>query len=254
MADEVLVDVADGVMTITINRPEARNAVNRAVTLAISAALDELDAAPELSLGIVTGAGGTFCAGMDLKAFLAGEDVTTPDRGFAGICTVPAHKPLIAAVEGWALAGGFEVALACDLIVAAETARFGVPEVKRSLIAAGGGLLRLPRRMPLGKAMELVLTGDPISATEAATLGLVNAVTPEGGALAGARELAARITSNGPLAVAASKEVLLGATDQPVEAGWAVQEPVMRVVFDSADAREGALAFTEKRSPVWQGR
>ena len=212
--DQVVVERSNGIMTITINRPAARNAVNRAVTLAISAALDELDASDALSVGIVTGAGGTFCAGMDLKAFLAGEDVTTPDRGFAGICGNPTRKALIAAVEGWALAGGCEIALACDLIVASEEAKFGVPEVKRGLIAAGGGLLRLPRRIPLGIAMEMALTGDPLQAAVAAGFGLVNSVTAPGGALAAARALAGRITANGPLAVAASKEVLLSATDR----------------------------------------
>lgn len=251
--DQVLVDRADGVMTITINRPAARNAVNRAVTLAISAALDELDASSALSVGIVTGAGGTFSAGMDLKAFLAGEDVTTPDRGFAGICGNPPRKPLIAAVEGWALAGGCEIALACDLIVASEEAKFGVPEVKRGLIAGGGGLLRLPRRLPLGVAMQMVLTGDPLPAPIAAGYGLVNTVTAPGEALATALQLADRITANGPLAVAASKEILLSATDRTVTEGFVAQQSAMDVVFSSADAREGALAFTEKRAPVWKG-
>jgi enoyl-CoA hydratase len=253
VSDEVLVERAGGVMTITINRPRYRNAVNRAVTVAISSALAELDESSGLSVGIVTGAGGTFCSGMDLKAFLAGEDVTTPGRGFAGICGAASRKPLIAAVEGWALAGGCEIALACDLIVAADNARFGLPEVKRGLIAAGGGLLRLPRRVPAGIAAELLLTGDPMDAETAARFGLVNRVTAAGAALAGARELAARIAENGPLAVIASKEVLASALDAPIADGFAAQQPVMNRVFESADAREGALAFTEKRAPQWRG-
>jgi enoyl-CoA hydratase len=253
VTDEVLTERRDRVLVVTINRPAARNAVNRAVTVAISAALDELDESSGLSVGVITGAGGTFCSGMDLKAFLAGEDVTTPSRGFAGICGTASRKPLIAAVEGWALAGGCEVALSCDLIVAAEDAQFGLPEVKRGLIAAGGGLLRLPRRIPPGLAAELVLTGDPISAETAHRFGLVNRVTTKGGALAAALQLAETIAANGPLAVAASKEILDRATDQPVAEGYALQEPIKDRVFASADAREGPLAFTEKRLPQWQG-
>jgi enoyl-CoA hydratase len=253
VSDEVLIERADGVMTIMINRPRWRNAVNRTVTVAISSAMDELDEASDLSVGIVTGVGGTFCSGMDLKAFLAGEDMTTPGRGFAGICGTASRKPLIAAVEGWALAGGCEIAVACDLIVAAENAKFGLPEVKRGLIAAGGGLLRLPRRIPAGLAAELVLTGDPVEAGTAARFGLVNRVTAAGAALAGARALAARIAENGPLAVIASKAVLASALDAPIADGFVAQEPVMSRVFDSADAREGALAFTQKRMPQWRG-
>jgi enoyl-CoA hydratase len=252
--DEVLVEHRDGAAIITINRPEARNAVNRAVTDAAAAAIDELEARPDLAVGIITGTGGFFSAGMDLKAFLAGEIVAMEDRGMLGFTKRPPKKPLIAAVEGPALAGGCEIALACDLIVAAEDAKFGLPEVKRGLVAAGGGLLRLPRRVPPAIAMELVLTGDPISAPDALRYGLINAVTPKGGALDAALALAARITPNGPRAVAATREIVLKATDWTLEDGWREQEKIYGPVFASEDAREGARAFAEKRPPVWTGR
>jgi len=252
--DAVLVEHRNGIAIITINRPQARNAVNRAVTLGVAAAVDELDDRPDLTVGILTGAGGTFSAGMDLKAFLAGEDVGLAGRGLAGICQRPPRKPMIAAVEGWALAGGCEIALACDLIVAAENATFGIPEVKRGLVAGAGGLLRLPRRLPPAVAMELALTGDPLPALDAHRYGLVNAVTAPGGALDGALALAARITPNGPLAVAASREILANATDWSLEEGFVRQEAIVARIVASADAREGALAFAEKRPAQWTGR
>jgi enoyl-CoA hydratase len=169
---------SDGdVLVITIDRPEARNAVNLTVAEGIAAALDRLDSDAELRVGILTGAGGTFCAGMDLKAFVAGERPYVAERGFAGIVQGPPRKPIIAAVEGWALAGGFEIALACDLIVAARDARFGIPEVKRGLVAAGGALIRLPRRIPYHVAMELALTGDPVGAERAYELGIASRLT-----------------------------------------------------------------------------
>jgi enoyl-CoA hydratase/carnithine racemase len=251
--DVVLVEHRDGCAVITINRPEARNAVNRAVTVGIAAALDELDARADLTVGIITGAGGTFSSGMDLKAYLAGEQVALPDRGLAGFTRIAPKKPLIAAVEGFALAGGCEIALACDLIVAAEDATFGIPEVKSGLVAGGGGLLRLPRRIPPAVAMELALTGDPISATDALRFGLVNAVTPPGGALERALALAGRITPNGPLAVAASRQIVAQALDWTLDEGWIEQEKIYAPVFTSDDAKEGALAFAEKRPPVWTG-
>jgi enoyl-CoA hydratase len=254
MADEVLVEYIDGVVIITINRPQAKNAVNAAVSAGVAAALRELESRDDLTLGIITGAGGSFCAGMDLKAFVAGEDPTDPERGFGGICMKPPRKPMIAAVEGWALAGGCEIAVACDLIVAAEDAKFGIPEVKRGLVAGAGGLLRLPRRIPPGVAMELALTGDPMSAVDAHRHGLVNVLTESGGALAGARALAARITPNGPLALAASKQIVSGAAEWAIEEGFERQQPIMAPVMSSADAREGAVAFAEKRAPVWQSR
>jgi enoyl-CoA hydratase len=254
VGDVVLLEHRGGAVIITINRPQARNAVNRAVTDAAAAAIDELEARPDLTVGIITGAGGFFSAGMDLKAFLAGETVALEDRGMLGFTKIPPKKPLIAAVEGPALAGGCEIALACDLIVAAEDATFGVPEVKRGLVAGGGGLLRLPRRVPQAVAMELALTGDPISAQDALRYGLINAVTPKGGALDGALALAARITPNGPLAVAATREIVLNATDWTLEEGWIEQEKIYSPVFASEDAKEGARAFAEKRPPVWTGR
>jgi enoyl-CoA hydratase len=254
VSDEVLVEHLDRIVLITINRPHARNAINRAVTLGVAAALDELDASDHLALGVLTGAGGSFCAGMDLNAFLTGEAVTLPGRGLAGMCERPPRKPMIAAIEGWALAGGFELALACDLIVAAEDAKLGIPEVKRGMVATAGGLLRLPRRVPPAIAMQMALTGDPMSADDALRYGLVNSLVPPGAAVEGALELAARITCNGPLALAATKDILMNATDWTVAEGFAIQQTIAEPVFSSNDAREGALAFAEKREPVWTGR
>jgi enoyl-CoA hydratase len=191
---------------------------------------------------------------MDLKAFVAGERPHVEGRGFAGIVQGLPRKPLIGAVEGWALAGGFEVALACDLIVAARGAKLGIPEVKRSLVAAGGALLRLPQRMPYGIAMELALTGDTITAERAAELGCVNRVTEPGAALDAALELAAAISKNGPLALTASKEVLVRQRDWDEQEFWTKQGEITGPVFGSEDAREGATAFAEKRDPVWKGR
>jgi enoyl-CoA hydratase len=254
MTDSVTVEYADDVQVISINRPQARNAINRAVSEAVAAAVDELDERADLKLGIITGTGGNFCAGMDLKAFLAGELVAMPGRGLAGFVQRPPRKPMIAAVEGWALAGGFEIALACDLIVAAEDARFGIPEVKRGLVAAAGGLLRLPRRLPPAIAMQLALTGEPLSAVDASRLGLVNALTTPGRALDGALDLARRIAANGPLAIQITKQILGHALDWTVAEGFALQEPLVAQILASADAREGAAAFTEKRPPVWTGQ
>jgi enoyl-CoA hydratase len=242
------------VLVVTIDRPEARNAVNLAVAEGIAAALDRLDEDEALRTGILTGAGGTFCAGMDLKAFVAGERPYVGDRGFAGITQRAARKPLIAAVEGWALAGGFEVALSCDLIVAARDARFGIPEVKRGLVAAGGALLRLPRRIPYHLAMELALTGEPIGAERAAELGIVSRLTQSGEALAGAHELAALIARNGPLAIDATKRIVEASADWTAGEAWERQGEIAGPVFGSEDAREGATAFAEKRDPVWRGR
>jgi enoyl-CoA hydratase len=254
VADEVLVEHADRVAVITINRPQARNAINHAVSVGVAAALAELDERDDLTVGIITGAGGTFSSGMDLKAFLAGENVRVEGKGLAGLTEAPPRKPLIAAVEGWALAGGCEVALACDLIVAARDAKFGIPEVKRGLVAGAGGLIRLPRRIPAGIAMELALTGDPLPAADAHRLGLVNALTEPGEALEGARQLAARIAVNGPLAVAVTKQVITQQQDWDMADAWAKQGPMIGPVFGSEDAREGARAFAEKRPPSWKGR
>jgi enoyl-CoA hydratase/carnithine racemase len=254
MADEVLVERRDGIQVITINRPEAKNAINGAVAAGIAAAVDELDASDELWVGVLTGAGGSFSAGMDLKAFLRGEVPSIEGRGLGGITERPPRKPLIGAVEGWAVAGGFELLLACDLVVAAETAKLGVPEVKRALVAGAGAAMLLPRRIPQAIALEMLLTGDPITAARAAELGLVNRVTAEGGALAGALELGAAIAGNGPLAVAVTKQIARSSSDWSADEMWAKQGEVMLPVFVSEDATEGATAFAEKRPPVWKGR
>ena len=253
-APDVLVDERPGVLVITINRPQAKNAVTLAVAEGIAAALDTLDARPDLSVAVITGAGGSFCAGMDLKAFLRGERPSIPGRGFAGITQQPPLKPIIAAVEGYALAGGCEIVLACDLVVAARGSKFGIPEVKRGLIAAAGGLQRLPERIPRNVAMELALTGDFVTAERFHDLGLVNTITEPGGALEGAIELADRIAANGPLAVAGSKQIMVEYVTWPHQDRWTPQRAISDVVNASEDAKEGARAFAEKRSPVWQGR
>ncbi|BBG03197.1 MULTISPECIES: crotonase/enoyl-CoA hydratase family protein [Pseudonocardia] len=250
--DEVLVERRDGVQVITINRPAARNALNENVARAVAAAADELDADDELRVGILTGAGGAFSAGMDLKAFLRGERPGLPGRGLCGITQTPPRKPMIAAVEGWALAGGFELMLACDLVVAARGARFGVPEVKRALVAAAGGALELANRVPRALALEMLLTGDPIDAARAEAAGLVNQVVDDGGALDAALGLAARISGNGPLGVAASKRIVRESPDWGADR-WARQDEITAAVLNSQDAREGATAFAEKRDPVWKG-
>jgi enoyl-CoA hydratase len=255
MPDEpVLTERRDGVLLITLNRPEARNAVNLALAEGVAAALDELDADGDVAVGIITGAGAGFCAGMDLKAFVTGERPWVGDRGFAGIVQRSARKPLIAAIEGFAVAGGLEVALACDLIVAAREARLGIPEVKRSLVAAAGALRRLPQRLPYGVAMELALTGEPITAERGYELGLVNRLADRGGAVDAALELARAIAGNGPLALDATKAVLQQQFDWSEEEFWRRQGELVAPVMSSQDAREGAVAFSEKRDPVWQGR
>ncbi|MGN6869857.1 MAG: crotonase/enoyl-CoA hydratase family protein [Solirubrobacteraceae bacterium] len=252
--DAVLRERRGRILLITINRPDQRNAVNAAVSHGIAAALDELDADPGLSVGVLTGAGKGFCAGMDLKAFVAGERPHVEGRGFAGITQRSADKPVIAAIEGFAVAGGLEVALACDLIVAARGARLGVPEVKRSLVAAGGALLRLPRSLPRNVANELALTGDPIEAERAHELGLVNRLADPGQALDVALELAETIAANGPLALAATKRILVQSADWPDAEFFTRQSEISDSVFASEDAREGATAFSERRDPVWKGR
>lgn len=242
------------VLITTINRPDQRNAINAAAAQGIAAALDELDADPSLSVGVVIGAGGYFCAGMDLKAFAEGEMPMVEGRGFAGIVERSSDKPLIAAVEGFAVAGGLEIALSCDLIVAAKGAKLGIPEVKRSLVAAGGGLLRLPHMLPRNIANELALTGDPITAERGYELGLVNRVAEPGGTLDVAIELATTISANGPLALTGSKRILRESGDWTQSEAFARQESIWQPIFASEDAKEGATAFAEKRAPVWQGR
>lgn len=254
MTDEVLVERRGAVQLITINRPEAKNALNLAAATIIRDAVDELDDDDDLRVGVLTGAGGTFSAGMDLKGFLRGESPSFPGRGLCGIQETPPKKPLIAAVEGWALAAGFELCLACDLVIAGRTAQFGIPEVKRGLVAAGGGALQIPQRIPLAVAMEFVLTGDPITADRAAEVGLVTRVVDEGRAVDAAIELAEKIAANAPLAVQASKEIARRAIEWTGDLAWTEPAKVFMPVFASEDAKEGARAFAEKRSPVWQGK
>ena len=253
MPDDVLVEVADGVAVITINRPKARNAVNEAVARAIAAAVDELDPSPDVKAFVFTGAEGTFCAGMDLKGFAAGENSTAGGRGFGGITERPPAKPAIAAVEGYALAGGFEIALACDLIVASEEATFGLPEVTRGLVAGAGGLLRLPRHIPYHLAMEIALTGDRFPASRLHAAGLISRLVRPGEALADARALAVEIARNAPLALAATKRIVVESADWPSAEAFTRQNEIAVPVFLSADAMEGAVAFAEKRPPVWRG-
>ncbi|MCW3028474.1 MAG: crotonase/enoyl-CoA hydratase family protein [Solirubrobacterales bacterium] len=258
MSDEtspvVLTERLGNVLLITLNRPEVRNAVNAALAAGVAGALDELDEDPSLSVGVLTGTGGFFCAGMDLGAFVKGEVPWFGDRGFAGIAQRASRKPLIAAIEGFAVAGGMEIALACDLIVAARGAKMGIPEVTRSLVAAGGALLRLPRRMPYHVVMELALTGDPLPAERFHELGLVNRITEPGDAIDGALELAGRLAKNGPLALIASKQILQQQFNWSTEEMWDKQGAITGPVFASEDAKEGASAFKEKRQPAWQGR
>lgn len=253
MADEILTERRGKVLVISMNRPEARNSVNRALSEQMTSALEALDADPELSVGVLTGVGKGFSSGMDLKAFVAGGMPNIEGRGFAGIVERSCDKPLIAAVEGFALAGGLEIALSCDLVVAAAGARFGIPEVGVGLFAGAGALLRLPRRVPYGLAMEMALTADPITAETAAEHGLVNRVVEPGTTVDVAVELAERIARNAPLGLAASKKLLIEMQGRTEEEFWAMQGPILGEVFASNDATEGATAFAEKRPPNWTG-
>lgn len=253
MTDEVLTRDQDGILIVTINRPEAKNAMTKAAAEGIAAAMDRLDREDGLRVAIITGAGGTFCSGMDLKGFLRGETPSVPGRGFGGLTEAPPKKPLIAAVDGYALAGGLELMIACDMVVANSKAKFGIPEAKRGLVAGAGGLIRLPEQIPARIAMELAVTGDFIDADRAYQLGLINRVT-EGAALDAALELAATISANGPLAVQVSKQIISEYRNWPVEERWQKQGALMGPVFTSADAREGAAAFAEKRKPNWTGK
>lgn len=250
----VLTERRGSVLLITLNRPQVRNAVNAALAAGLAGALEELDADDGLSVGVLTGAGGYFCAGMDLGAFVKGESPWFGDRGFAGIAQRSADKPLIAAIEGFALAGGMEIALACDLIVASEGAKMGIPEVKRSLVAAGGALLRLPRRMPYHVVMELALTGDFMPAERFHEFGLVNRIAEPGSAVEVAIELAEALAKNGPLALIAAKRILQEQFDWSSDEMWAKQGEISGPVMTSEDAKEGSSAFKEKREPVWKGR
>jgi enoyl-CoA hydratase len=250
---EVLTETRDGVLIVTLNRPEAKNAATKLLSELVAAAMDTLDGDDSLRVGIITGAGGTFCSGMDLKGFLRGETPFVAGRGFAGLTEAPPKKPLIAAVNGYALAGGFEIMLACDLVVANKDAKFGIPEAKRGLAAAAGGLVRLPRQINPRLAMELALTGEFVSATRAYEMGLINRVT-DGDALDGALELAAAITANGPLAVARSKQIIVESREWSEAEMWKKQGETLGNLFMTEDAREGAAAFAEKRKPNWKGK
>ena len=250
MANEIVAETHGRVRLITLNRPEARNAVNSALGLALVAAIEELDSDDGLTAGVLTGAGRGFSAGMDLKAF-ASEG---PTKGFNQFLVNGSQKPLIAAVEGFALAGGLEIALTCDLIVAAKGVKLGIPEVNKGLFAAGGGLFRLPARVPYGVAMEMALTSDPILAEQAHELGLVSRLAEPGKAAEVALELAERIAQNAPLAVAASKQIIRQTRGLTEEGSWAAQGPLLGKVFTSEDAKEGPRAFAEKREPKWTGR
>jgi enoyl-CoA hydratase/carnithine racemase len=255
MTPTVTFEASGGLAVITIDRPQVRNAVDRATADALATALDELDARDDVTVGVLTGAGGFFSAGMDLKAFSAsGERPISESRGSFGICGRPPEKPLIAAVEGKALGGGFEIALACDWIVAAVDAAFGLPEVRRGLVAAAGGLVRLPQRIPRNVAMEMVITGESIGALRAQALGLVNAVATSGEALDRARVVAEVVAVNAPLAVKTSKRVLRESALWPDDELFERQAPLIDGVRNSEDAKEGARAFVEKRPPVWHGR
>ncbi|MGW1723324.1 crotonase/enoyl-CoA hydratase family protein [Streptomyces sp. NPDC002306] len=250
---DVRVQRVDSTLLITIDRPQARNSVNAAVAAALTAALYELETDPELRAGVLTGARGTFSAGMDLKAALRGESPAVPGRGFGGLTEAARTKPLIAAVEGAALGGGLELALGCDLIVAAEDATFGLPDVTRGLIAAGGGVIRLPKRVPYHLAMEFLLTGEPVSGARAGRLGLVNRVTEPGEAVAVALGLAERLARNAPLALAAVQSLVRATDGVPEADAFAVQREILGTLTASADAREGVTAFAERRTPRWTG-
>ena len=250
----MLVERRGAVLVMTLNRPAQRNAVNRAVSLGVAAALDALDSDGDLRVGIVTGAGGSFCSGMDLKAFVDGERPELEGRGFAGVTEAPPDKPLIAAVEGFALAGGCELALACDLIVAGDSAVFGLPEAARGLVAGSGGLVRLRDRIPPAIALEYALTAARMDAATAHRWGLVNRLVPTGGALDAAIRLADQIAANAPLSVMASKAIMAASPDWPLAERWERQRSMVESVLASEDAQEGARAFAKKRTPRWSGR
>jgi enoyl-CoA hydratase len=257
MADEVLQERRGHVVILTINRPEARNAINGPVSLAMSGFMDELAEDPDCWVVVITGSGDkAFSAGMDLKAFASGEggDIMGASGGFGGLTQRTFPKPIIAAVNGSALAGGFEIMLSCDLVVAAEHATFGIPEAKRGLIAGAGGLIRMPKRLPIAIALELAMTGDSIDAARAFELGLVNRVVPSSVVVEEAVSLADRIAANAPLAVRYSKSVMKQAAELSEAEGWKVNAEAVGVVFTSADAMEGPVAFAEKRPPNWQGK
>jgi len=255
MSDLVKVEIIDRIQIITVNRPEARNAINYETAHELAKAFEQLDDNDDVVIGILTGAGNTFSSGMDLKAFaFNGQRPLVEGRGFAGLCEKPPRKPLIAAVEGYALAGGCEMALACDMIVAADNANFGLPEVKRGIVPGSGGMVRLPSRIPYHIAMEAVLTGEMLPAARAQQFGLVNRLVPAGQALEQAMVLARIIAENGPLAVQTAKKIVAESRDWRQADMFDLQRPRVAHIFVSADAKEGATAFAEKRKPVWTGK
>lgn len=252
----VLFEVANGVATVTLNRPEQRNAVNPAVCDALRAAFDQVEADPDVRAAVLTGAGALFCAGMDLKAFAqgAGESILFGQYGFGGFVKRPRSKPVIAAVEGAAIAGGFEMMLACDMVVAGTSAQFALPEVRIGLIAGAGGAVRLPVSVPRVRANEILLTGKPFSAQDAAAWGLINRVAPDGSALDLAHRIAVDIATNAPLAVRHTLALAQAAHAANDAAHWPANDRIIAEISRTADAVEGARAFIEKRAPVWQGR
>ena len=250
MADEAVLTEARGrVLLITLNRPDAMNAINGALSIGLVSAVEQLDSDDSFTAGVLTGNGRGFCAGMDLKAFAAGEDIG-PMMDFI---RNGSEKPLIGAIEGFALAGGLELALTCDLLVASEGAKLGIPEVQVGLFAAGGGLQRLPSRVGFSRAMEMAITAEPILAEEAKEVGMIARVAPKGEAVDVAMQLAERVAQNAPLGVKASKKLIWAASDKPESEFWDVQAPLMKQVFTSNDAKEGPKAFAEKRPPQWSG-
>lgn len=253
-SERILTERRDHILLVTINRPETKNAFDATTSQAMQAAMDQLDNEPGLFVGVITGAGGTFSAGADLKARMRGEDRVALSRGGFGIFRRPSRKPLIAAVEGHAVGGGFELCLACDLIVAARDAKMGLPEVRHNVVAIGGGLFRLPRRMPYHLAMELALTGEFKDAEFFHRHGIVSRLAEPGLALEEALKLAEGLLVNGPTALAATKEIIFNACNWSEEAAWREQGPIARVALESEDRKEGLRAFSEKRKPAWQGR
>ena len=246
--------IKERIAVITLDRPEARNAVNGEMASAIGAAVAAAEADPDVWALVIAGHGPVFCAGADLRMIADGGTAMTPEGGFAGITTLERTKPLIAAVDGAALAGGFEIVLACDMVVAGTTASFGIPEVRRALFAAAGGIVRLPHRVPRNIATELAVTGGSIDAERAYALGLVNRLVPAGQALESAQSLAAEIVANPPLAVRLAREITILSSEHGEHSAWKRNAEAMAAVQQSADFVEGPRAFLEKRNPVWTGR